>query len=109
LELSFHNIEIRHICEDNSFALRKYGNVVAEKLKSRLSDMLSADSPLDLPTGDLLIYKNGEYYCCKIDLSEGYQLIFCQNHIKVPLCDSGEINWGKVSRVKILNINHNHA
>lgn len=108
LELSFHDKEIRHICENNSFAIRKYGENVATKLKSRLFDMISVDSPLDLPTGNLMIFKDGEDYYCKLELSEGYQLLFCQNHTKVPRCNSGKIDWSKVNRIKILKVFYSH-
>jgi toxin HigB-1 len=108
LELSFHDKDIRHICENNSFAIRKYGESIANKLKGRLADMITVDCPLDLPAGNLLIFKNGEDYLCKLELSEGYILLFCPIQNKVPLDEVGEIDWYKVNRIKILQILCNH-
>jgi len=107
LELSFTNTEIRKICEDNTVAKETYGQEVAYKLKSRLADLIAADNVMDLPVGNIFMYNNGDAYKCKIDLSGGYKIIFCQNHVKVPLDDNGETNWSKVSRIKILQISRN--
>jgi toxin HigB-1 len=108
LELSFYDKNIRHICENNSFAIRKYGERVANKLKGRLADMIAVDCPLDLPAGNLLIIKSSGDNVCKLELSDGYSLLFCQIQNKIPLDEAGEIDWSKVNRVKILKLVHNH-
>jgi len=103
LDLSFENKEIRKICEDEDIATLRYGSAVAKELQKRLADIDAAKS-----VNDLIVGQPGEvfkkvYSNYKIDLCDGYRLIFCANPVYIPLLED-KINWPLVRRIKILQI-----
>lgn len=107
LELAFETKELRNICENEAEAMRQLGDAVAEVLKHRLADLDAATSPDDLIAGNPRIAPGKD--AMTIDLSEGYTLVFTPNHPHNPTKAAGEIDWGKVSRIRILQIRRQHA
>jgi plasmid maintenance system killer protein len=104
LELAFQNTTIREICEDEDKAKVELGPAIAKALQNRLADLDAAPTVKDLPignpselTGDRL---NTKY---KLDLIDGYRLVFCCNHVKPPM-KYDKIDWEKVSHIQILQI-----
>jgi len=105
LHLSFENIEIRSICEDESKGVIAYGPAVIEKLKNRLTDMLAARTVSEIPSiGNPRETMGNPYTHYIIDLCDGFYIIFSANHVTVPLLENGNVNWAEVSRIKILQI-----
>ena len=70
----------------------------------RLADMEVARFVTDLVAGkprELDGVRRGQI---SVDLCDGYCIIFCANHNEIPLMVSGSVDWSKVTRIKILNI-----
>jgi hypothetical protein len=44
-----------------------------------------------------------------IKLVENRQLSFCSGHVKSPKMPSGEMDWTKVSRIKIISVGTRNA
>ena len=107
MELAFDSKSIRTICENEAQAKLELGASVAEVLKHRLADMRAARSPKDLVVGRPRIGADGQHMV--IDLSDGHRIIFKPNHVNSPLTKTGELDWAKVSRIKILRIEGDHA
>ncbi len=107
LELAFETRELRDICENEAEAKRQFGDAVAEVLKHRLADLDAAISPVDLIAGDPRLEPGND--AMALDLSEGYRLVFAPNHPHNPTTASGGIDWGNVSRIRILQIGRQHA
>ena len=107
LELAFETKELRNICENEAEAKRQFGNAVAEVLKHRLADLDAATSPRDLIAGNPRIGPSNDVMT--VDLSEDYHLVFTPNHPHNPTKAAGDIDWGKVSRIRILQIRRQHA
>jgi len=105
LVVAWEDKEIRSICLDTDIAHAKLGAAIAVSLQTRLSELIAADNINDLPLGDPAEIDDS---CYKIDLIDGYRLIFCNNHPKPPLRD-GKINWVEVTRIKILKIVNTNA
>lgn len=107
LELAFESMPLRTICEKEAQAKHELGDSVAEVLKHRLSDLVAAKSVKDLLAGRPRIGDDRSHIV--VDLGESHHLVFKANHPNNPLTSSNDLDWGKVTRVKILRIESNHA
>jgi hypothetical protein len=104
MEIAFATKLIREICEGESAATRTFGIPVTGKLKRRLADLRAATSVKDLVVGRPRKIDGGGDFKFAIDLCRGYFMVCAVNHVNVPMLDSSDVNWSKVSRVKILKI-----
>lgn len=104
MEIAFSNKELRTICEDDTEASGRYGDEVAAGLRKRLADLRAVSSVAEIIVGNLRSHSDSKSDCKVLDLSAGAQLIFCSNHPKSPLTSAGEIDWTKVSRIKIVEV-----
>ena len=84
---------------------RLLGAVNAKKLKSRLADLRAAGCIFDLPLTPRIKLNGGEPLL-EIEPSAGLRLILCINHNNPPKLKSGEIDWEKVFRLKVIRIEH---
>jgi hypothetical protein len=108
LELSFENIELRKICEEEEAAILKYGDTIATQLQNRLSDIFAAETVLDLPVGNP--HKIGEhpYLFYVINLTNDIQFKFCAANKIKSFNQNGELDWSKITRIKLLNIQNSY-
>ncbi len=104
MQLAFDSKELREICESDSQARLDLGDAVAEMLKHRLADMRAAKSAKDLVAGKPRTHPDSQHML--IDLSDGYTIVFKANHTNNPLTEAGDLDWAKVTRIKILRIDH---
>jgi hypothetical protein len=103
LDFSFENKDLRKLCEDEQAAIEKYGMEISMKLQGRIADITAATTVNDLLAGNpALLDKESNNY--KVDLSINHLLVFCSANTKVPQQSDGSINWEKVTRIKILEI-----
>lgn len=102
MELAFDSKSIRTICESEAQAKFELGASVAEVLKHRLADMRAARSPMDLVIGRPRICADGLHMV--IDLCDNHRIVFKANHPNNPKTATDELDWSKVSRIKILRI-----
>jgi hypothetical protein len=111
LELSFENPKLRKICEDKKVALERYGPLIANVLQTHLADIRAAHTISETLED---FYKIGEtsekdskalsYDLYEFDMESIYGLQFRIGHTKIPVDPSGEPQWDKISRMKILDI-----
>lgn len=109
MELAFAEKSLRQLCENEAIAKRKLGVRVAEKLKRRLADLRAASSVQDLAVGRPRELEGRYQHQMAVDLCDGYLIVFTANNNTVGLLESGAIDWGTVSRIKILRIESNNA
>jgi hypothetical protein len=107
LELAFESKELRDICESEEEAKRRFGDAVAEMLRHRLADLDAAQSPNDLLAGRPRLGQDGR--TMMIDLCEGRRVVFTANHASNPTTSTGDLDWARVRRIKILRIESDHA
>jgi len=100
VELAFETKWLREICESEAMARRTLGTHVAKALKRRLADLRAAPSVRDLPLGK----PNPPSGTYLFDLANGFSLHVSANHVKNPTHKSGDLNWAKITHVKILEI-----
>lgn len=110
MEISFDTIPLRTLCEDPKVADANYKPAVAATLRNRLADLDAAATVSDLPPvgnpRSLLVDEQARYV---LDLTSSYALHFCSAHVKTPRLTTGEVDWSKVSRIKLLAITKGHV
>jgi hypothetical protein len=106
LELAFHTKLIRLICESEDEASVQLGVAVAEILKHRIADMRAATSPRDLVVGRPRVEAGRQM---RVDLKDDVTILFKANHTSNPMNDANELDWGKVTRIKIMQIESEDA
>jgi plasmid maintenance system killer protein len=107
LELAFHTKSIRTVCESGDEAKRELGAEVAAALRNRLADMRAAKSPKDLVVGQPRIGADSQHMI--VDLCDGHRIVFKANHANYPKNESNELDWARVSRIKIMRIESEDA
>lgn len=107
MHIAFDSKSLRTICEREAEAARALGTRVAEYLRHRLADLRAATSPQDLLTGRPRISDDQQHMI--LDLCDGYRIDFTANHTTNPKRQDGELDWAKVTRIKILRIESDHA
>lgn len=110
MELAFSDKKFRDLCLNEFLARRILGARIAEKLKSRLADLVAASVVADLfmlPGRPRELANDRQGYIV-IDLIDEQQLVFQSGHIKGRMLPSGEVDWSRVRRVKILALENGH-
>jgi toxin HigB-1 len=109
LEIAFAEKKLRRLCEREESARRSFGVEVAEKLKARLADLRAASCVKELVAGRPRQGARNRRNHVTVDISRGCRLVICANHRAVPKMDNGTIDWSRVNRVKVLDIESDHA
>jgi len=104
LEVAFDSRALRTICENEHQATLELGSTVAQILKHRLADLRAALSVTDLLVGRPRLLDGTASRLMVVDLIDGYRLVFTANHTKNPKTEAGDLDWGRISRVKVLRI-----
>lgn len=108
MEVAFDSELLRSICEDQAVATNELGPAVAGTLQRRLADLRAANAVSDLPAGHprVSILENDKYLV--IDLSEGHVIALQANHRRNPTNERGGVEWGRVSRLKVIRIDRHN-
>lgn len=110
LEISFATVALRTLCEDPATAEAVYKLPVAAALRSRLADLAAAATVRDLPPlGNLREVVIGGEAGYALAIQRPYELHFTSSHVRPPRLKTGEVDWSKVSRIKILAISKHHV
>jgi hypothetical protein len=109
VQLAFDSPWLRTVCESERVAKDELGGAVAEVLKHRLADMAAATSVADLVAGRPRGLGGTARNQMAVDLCEGYVITFAANHTKNPNTETGDLDWKRVSRIKILRIERDHG
>ena len=106
LVLAFGSKSLREICEAEEQAVRRFGKKVTESLKHRLADLEAAPTAVDLIAGRPRVQNPSGNYAVR--LADGFCLEFAVNHVKKPVDKNGDVDWKKVSRIRIVRIGKCH-
>ncbi len=104
LELAFETRSIRTICEKQKKAESKLGVKVTNKLKRRLADLIAAPTARDIIAGKPTIEQGNPHERMSVQLGDGFRLVFVANHNQNPLLKGGAVDWSKVNRIRIIEI-----
>lgn len=104
MEIAFFTKEIRSICETSDIADQVLGPDIGNILRRRLADIRAALSINDLVAGSPIIENFSEEPSLIINLSNESILVLVPNHVRNPIGESGEVDWSKVTRLKVFHI-----
>jgi hypothetical protein len=104
VEIAFAKKSLRQLCESERTARRSLGARVSEKLKARLADFQAANFVTDIIAGRPREFVGDRTGQVAVDLVDGFQLVFCSNHSDIPLINRTQVDWSRVSRIKIMDI-----
>lgn len=108
MDLAFSSKGLRDICESKELAANELGENVAVKLQMRLADLRATPCVSDIPISNLEHITHGDHAAIRIALIDGHSISFCSNHNDTPTLITGDIDWTKVTRVKIIHIGGEH-
>lgn len=108
LEIRFKNKTVRELCERRDVAERQLGSVCARKLRTRLSDLESANKVTDLVAGNPHPLKGNRRGQFALDLAGGWRLVFAPDHDPCPTKPDGGIDWAQVTIICIEFIEDYH-
>jgi plasmid maintenance system killer protein len=109
LQLAFESKQLRTICEDEVQAKAELGETVAKTLKHRLADLRAATSIKDLLAGSPRLLPQSQARNMVVDLCEGWCLVLVANHVSNPTMLENNLDWSRVTRIKILRIEEGHG
>ena len=104
MQLAFESKSLRNICESEDQSKLTLGAEVAEILKHRLADLRAAQSPLDLVAGRPRVLDGVNPQRMIVELCNGWRIVFSANHPHNPITEAGNLDWVRVSRIKISRI-----
>lgn len=104
LEIAFDTKALRTLCEDTRAAERRYGQEFAKALQRRLADLRATPTLMDLPFAVELPARPDINATCSIRLLGDAFIILRPNHSKTPMDDANAIDWSKIRRVKVMQI-----
>jgi plasmid maintenance system killer protein len=104
LELAFGNKSLRQLCENEITAKRQLGDKATKMLQQRLADLRAAASVKDVVIGRFEYSKDSKATDVAMEICDGCRVIFCPNHNTVPKLAAGNVDWSRVTRIKILRI-----
>lgn len=107
--IAFETKKIRQLCESNTKAKIILGNDAAEKLKHRLADLRAVNSVTELIMGNPRQVDHSDYDQYKVSISDDIFIYFKANHNSNPLLPNKDVDWTKVSRIKIVKIGSDHG
>lgn len=110
MELAFSDRTFRDLCHNESLANETFGKLVASKLKRILADLyaVSVVQDLLLLPGKPRRLNDATHDIMAIDIIDGYMLTFQAGHNHRPALPSGETDWSRVKRIKILGMERTH-
>ena len=109
MEIEFGDSKLKKLCETRREATRRLGADSARRLGTRLSEIQAAATVGELFAGNphpLSGDREGEF---ALNLAAGMRLVFIPNDDPVPTTDTGQIDWPRVSSVKVVFVGDYHA
>jgi hypothetical protein len=101
--IAFDSTQLRELCEDPSAADAYLGGDRAAILRDRLADIRAAATYRDLIVGDPRT--GGESgRDLRISIGPEAALLLTANHLRLPRNDRGEVDWNRVSYVRVVKV-----
>lgn len=108
MEITFKENKLRKLCEVQKEAQKKLGAKCARKLRSRLADLIAAETVTELVAGRPHPLKGDRAGEFALDLEGGKRLVFESANNPVPLKEDSSIDWSKVTSIRIVFIGNYH-
>lgn len=104
MELAFETENLRTMCEHEAVALNQLGQLAADALKNRLSDLHTADFVNEVLAGRPRHLSMDGVDCVQFELVERWTLTISHNHVPPRNTLAGQTDWSRVRRIKIIRV-----
>lgn len=101
MEVGFHSVTLRTLCEDVTRATDVLGATVADSLRARLADLRAAEWVGELPVGAPVVSAN-DWPTVTIRLDGGYELICRVSHPSPARDATGSVDMRRVRRLRVV-------
>jgi len=108
LKIQFTDKKVRELCEKQAVAVKKLGDTCAKKLRSRLSDLETADCVKDIVAGRPHALQGSRAGQMALDLAGGFRLVFAAANDPIPRREDQSIEWSHVTIISIEYIGDYH-
>lgn len=92
------------MCEHEAVALKQLGQLAADALRNRLSDLYTADFIDEVLAGRPRHLSMGGVDCIQFELVERWTLTVSPNHAPPRNTREGHSDWSRVRRIKIIRV-----
>ena len=104
LELAFETENLRHMCEHEAVALKQLGQLAADALRNRLSDLHTADFIDEVLAGRPRHLSMDGVDCVQFELVDRWTLTVSPDHVPPRNTRDGHSDWSRVRRIKIIRV-----
>jgi proteic killer suppression protein len=106
VEISFASRRLQRLCESAKELQRSYGKACAQKLMTRLADLVAARTLEDLRLlpGRCHELKGKRKGQLALDLAGGIRLIFRPSQNPTPVKEDGGLDWQQIDAVEVTEI-----
>ncbi|MDZ4198629.1 MAG: type II toxin-antitoxin system RelE/ParE family toxin [Kiritimatiellia bacterium] len=107
----FHTSKLQKQCSSKGEAIRKFGPERAKKLMQRLQELEAAENLADIarvPPPRCHELKEDRKGQLSVDLQHPYRLLFIPANDPVPQTAEGGLDWEKVTKIEIVEIEDTH-
>jgi proteic killer suppression protein len=110
MEISFASRRLQRLCQSAKQLQRVYGRPCAQKLMTRLADLVAA------PTLEELRHLPGRCHelagkrrgHLAVDLAAGVRLVFRPSRNPVPVKEDGGLDWKRIDAIELMEIVNYH-
>ena len=108
MDILFKDEKLERMCCEEKVAKKKLGTKSAKKLRTRLADLMAADTMADVVFGRPHQLKGDLAGCMGLDLDGGCRLVVEAANEPIPTRDDGGIDWTTVDAVRVVLIGDYH-
>jgi len=108
MDIFFAEGKLQKLCEQQSSAQKKLGEVCARKLRSRLADLRAAESVKDIASGRPHPLKGDRAGEFALNLEGAKRLVFKPASDPIPYREDRSIDWFKISSIYIVFVGDYH-
>jgi proteic killer suppression protein len=106
MEISYGSRKLQRLCSDEQAMRDAWGDEIARKLRLRLTEVEAADSPEDLrrlPQAGCQAHPTIRGRL-SVALAGPHRLVFEADGEPLPVGDGGSLDWGRVTRLQVLEV-----
>ena len=108
MEVTYATKEIRRLCEEEKYQLKRLGKKRSSRLQNRVNELRAKENVSELQLGrphELTGDRAGQY---SVDLDKQMRLLFEPSEHPAPSHPAGGIDWQQVKCIRIFGIEDTH-
>jgi len=110
--ISYKNQKLEKVLTNSKKLIKKYGPDQAKLIARRINEIKASDNLSilgALPQARLHELKQNRQGQLSVDVKQPYRLIFVPDYDDPPVKQDGGLDWDKIERIKILEIEDTHG